>query len=57
MKAKVLRISRNEYIKKFIKNMDKELYDQERKIKLTKISKRVRKESTIINSEFSRIET
>ena len=56
MRAKKLHISRSEYIKRSIQNMNKGIYEQERMAKLIKISKRVRKESMVINSEFSKVE-
>ena len=56
MRAKKLHISRSEYIKRSIQNMNRGIYEQERKAKLIKISKRVRKESMVINSEFSKVE-
>ena len=55
-RAKKLHITRSEYIRKSIENMNKRLQQQERKDKITKASKLVRKESMIVNSEFSKVE-
>lgn len=56
MRAHKLRMSRSEYIRESIKLMNKGIYDKERKSKLIEVSKRVKKESMIINYEFSEIE-
>lgn len=55
-KAQKLHISRSEYIRKSIENMNKKINEQERVNRLVQASKRVRKESMIINSEFSKVE-
>ena len=55
-RAKKLHITRSEYIRKSIENMNKELQQQERKDRIIKASKLVRKESMIVNSEFSKVE-
>lgn len=55
-RAKKLHITRSEYIRKSIENMNKKLQQQERKDKFIRVSKLVRKESMIINSEFSKVE-
>jgi len=55
-RAKKLHITRSEYIRKSIENMNKRLQQQELKDKLTKASKLVRRESMIVNSEFSKVE-
>lgn len=55
-RAKKLHITRSEYIRKSIENMNKKLQQQERKDKFIRISKLVRKESMIVNSEFSKVE-
>jgi len=55
-RAKKLHITRSEYIRKSIKNMNNKLYQQERKERFIRVSKLVRKESMIINSEFSKVE-
>lgn len=54
--ARKLHVSRNEYIKKCIIHMNTNIYDQELKDKLINASKRVRKESMIVNAEFDDIE-
>lgn len=55
-RAKKLHITRSEYIRKSIKNMNKKLQQQERKDKFIRVSKLVRKESMVVNSEFSKVE-
>ena len=55
-RAKKLHISRSEYIRKSIENMNEKLQQQERKDRLVRASKLVRKESMIVNSEFSKVE-
>ena len=55
-RAKKLHITRSEYIRKSIDNMNKKLQQQERKDKFTRVSKLVRKESMVVNSEFSKVE-
>ena len=55
-RAKKLHITRSEYIRKSIENMNKRLQQQERKDKITKASNLVRRESMIVNSEFSKVE-
>ena len=56
IRAKKLHITRSEYIRKSIENMNKKLQQQERKDKFIRVSKLVRKESMIVNSEFSKVE-
>ncbi len=55
-RARKLHISRSQYIRKSIENMNKSLYEQERQEKLFAASMRTRTESIKINSEFSNIE-
>ena len=55
-RAKKLHITRSEYIRKSIENMNKKLQQQERKDRIIRASKLVRKESMIVNSEFSKVE-
>jgi metal-responsive CopG/Arc/MetJ family transcriptional regulator len=55
-RAKKLRITRSEYIRKSIENMNKKLQQQERKDRFFRVSNLVRKESMIVNSEFSKVE-
>jgi metal-responsive CopG/Arc/MetJ family transcriptional regulator len=55
-RAKKLHITRSEYIRKSIENMNKELQQQERKDRFFRVSNLVRKESMIINSEFSKVD-
>ncbi len=55
-RAKKLHITRSEYIRKSIENMNAMLKQQERRDRFAKISKMVREESMSINSEFSKIE-
>lgn len=56
IRSQKLHISRSEYIRKSIENMNKDMYEQERKAKLIQTSKKVRKESMVINSAFSQVE-
>jgi len=55
-RAKKLHITRSEYIRQSIENMNKKLQQKERKDRLIKASKLVRKESIIVNAEFSKVE-
>ena len=55
-RSKNMRITRSEYIRKSISNMNKLLKKEDLKNKFAKASKLVRKESMLINSEFSKIE-
>lgn len=55
-KAQKLHISRSEYIRKSIEYMNKKINEQERVSRLAESSKRVRKESMVINLEFSKVE-
>jgi metal-responsive CopG/Arc/MetJ family transcriptional regulator len=55
-RAKKLHITRSEYIRKSIENMNKQLQQEERKDKFIRISNLVRKESMVVNSEFSKVE-
>ena len=55
-RAKKLHISRSQYIRESIENMNKRLYEQERREKLFIASMRTRKESIKINSEFANVE-
>jgi len=55
-RAKKLHITRSEYIRKSIENMNKQLQQEERKNKFIRISNLVRKESMVVNSEFSKVE-
>ena len=55
-RAQELNLSRTAYIKKSIEHMNKEIKENERKKRLIEVSKRVRKESMLVNSEFSQIE-
>lgn len=56
IRAKKLHITRSEYIRKSIENMNGKLREQERKSKFMKVSKLVRRESMIINEEFAKVE-
>lgn len=53
---KKLHISRSEYVRRSIEQMNESLYNKERKARLAAISNRVRAESMFINSEFDKIE-
>ncbi|MBS0272695.1 MAG: CopG family transcriptional regulator [Proteobacteria bacterium] len=54
--AHTLHMTRSEYIKKAILDMNHEIQERERKRKLVKASQRVREESMRINAEFAPIE-
>lgn len=54
--AEVAHLSRAEYIRCAIEQMNNEIKKKERGERLKKLSLRVRKESMIVNKEFSRIE-
>ncbi len=54
--SKLLHISPTGYIRKAIVHMNQEILIAERKKKLQTASLRVRKESMVINNEFSQIE-
>ncbi len=53
-RAQKLHITRSEYIRKSIESMNKRMQEEESRANLIETSKRVRKESMIINSEFSK---
>jgi predicted transcriptional regulator len=55
-RAQKLHLSRTAYIKKSIEYMNMEIQENERKDRLIEASKRVRKESMLVNSEFSQVE-
>lgn len=55
-RSKNLHITRSEYIRKSIATMNKLLKKEELKAKFVKTSKLVRKESMLVNSEFSKTE-
>lgn len=55
-RAKKLHITRSEYVRQSIESMNKDLYQQERKKRFIEVSRLVKKESMIVNSEFSEIE-
>jgi predicted transcriptional regulator len=54
--AKKLALSRNDYIKKCILNMNKNIYEQDLKNKLINSSKLVREDNMRVNAEFDKIE-
>lgn len=56
LRSKQLHISRSEYIRKSIENMNKSLEKEALKSQLFNASFRVRKESMVVNQEFSKIE-
>ncbi len=56
LRAQILHMSQTEYIRKAIEYMNEEVLRQQRQQKLAQASLRVRKESMVINDEFSRIE-
>ena len=55
-RAHALHIQRADYIRKAIELMNKDVFDNERKQRLVQSSLRVRKESMLINKEFSDVE-
>jgi hypothetical protein len=55
-KASAMHLSQTEYIREAIKRMNAETAKSERTKQLIKASQLVRKESMIINKEFSEIE-
>ena len=55
-RSKKLRISRSEYIRKSIENMNKHLAEQERRERMMRISRKVRANSMSVNAEFDKIE-
>ena len=54
--ARSLHLSRSEYIKRAILNMNKVLLEQTRTQRLIAASRKVRQESMIVNAEFGAIE-
>jgi predicted transcriptional regulator len=56
MNAHALHMTRSEYIKKAILDMNHEIQERERKRKLAKASQCVREESMSINAEFMPVE-
>lgn len=55
-RAQNLHLTRTTYIKKSIEYMNMDLQEKERKSKLIEASMRVRKESMLVNLEFSKVE-
>jgi len=55
-KAQVLHVSKTEYIRRAIEQMNANIANQERKKSLIQASLRVRNESMRVNDEFSGIE-
>jgi predicted transcriptional regulator len=55
-KAQKLHISRTAYIKESIERMNRRIRENEKKARLIEASRRVRKESMLVNSEFAQIE-
>lgn len=56
LRAQHLHITRNEYIKKAVENLNKEIRDLEKRKHLIAISKKVRAESMKVNTEFEMID-
>lgn len=54
--AQILHMSRSEYIKKAILEMNHDVQENERKQRIMAASQRVRQESMKINTEFAAIE-
>jgi metal-responsive CopG/Arc/MetJ family transcriptional regulator len=55
-RAQEMKISRAEYIRKCIEDMNQKMYEKERQNKLIRASQLTRKESMLVNSEFSEVE-
>jgi metal-responsive CopG/Arc/MetJ family transcriptional regulator len=55
-RAQEMKISRAEYIRQCIEAMNQKMYEKEKKNKLIRASQLTRKESMLINSEFSEVE-
>ncbi len=51
-----MHISRGEYIRKSIEQMNKIIHEKERAARLIKASQKVRANSMIVNAEFDKIE-
>lgn len=56
IRAKKLNISRSEYIRKSIENMNTKLKQEERRSKILNASKLIKKDSMNVNSDFSKVE-
>lgn len=56
MRAQILHLTRNEYIKKSLEHMNDKIRNLEKRKRLMDASKRVRQESMKINAEFEKIE-
>ncbi|AIL13829.1 hypothetical protein IM40_10665 (plasmid) [Candidatus Paracaedimonas acanthamoebae] len=56
MRAQILHLTRNEYIKKALEHMNDKIRNLEKRKRLMDASKRVRQESMKINAEFEKIE-
>lgn len=54
--AEALHLSRAEYIRRALERMNRETRDQMRAQRLAEVSRKVRKESMVINAEFASIE-
>ncbi|MBI5816476.1 MAG: ribbon-helix-helix protein, CopG family [Nitrospinae bacterium] len=55
-RARELRLSRAEYIRKAVENLNKEIAARKRKDRLTRASHKVRGESMAVNAEFAGFE-
>jgi metal-responsive CopG/Arc/MetJ family transcriptional regulator len=54
--AHLIKVPRAQYIRLAIEHMNQEIKNKQRAEKLQKLSLRIRKESMLINKEFSKIE-
>ena len=54
--AKDLNVSRTAYLRRAILSMNSKVKEDKRRARITKLSRRVRKESMRINAEFSEVE-
>lgn len=54
--AKALNVPRTAYLRQAILSMNSKVKEDRRRVRITKLSRRVRKESMRINAEFSAVE-
>jgi len=54
--AKDLKVPRTAYLRRAILSMNSKVKEDKRRARITKLSRRVRKESMRINAEFSEVE-
>jgi metal-responsive CopG/Arc/MetJ family transcriptional regulator len=54
--AKDLKLPRTEYLRRAILAMNRKIHEDGRRERIMKLSNRVRKESMLVNAEFSEVE-